>query len=311
MKQRNHTASQAISGEAADKTAVRLSIVIPSYNSKAFIGHCLESLQEQVQSQPCEVIVVDSSPEDISPLIKERYPFVRTVHLAQQTYPGTARTIGIRASQAPVIAFTDTDCRVDGNWVKNVLAAHANGKQVVGGPVCNGTPWHPVGTAEYLLEFSELIPSQPGRPVRFIPTCNISFRRSVFDKIGKLEDSIKGSDALFARQINLLGEKIHFDPAIRIWHTNRKSLKKYLLNQFHCGKGGAEVRLREKQRGAILVRLPILIPLLPLARTLLIAGRFLKHDLKSFFLFWLLYPLVFLGMLAYTYGFWKGYHGSK
>jgi len=290
---------------------VKLSIVIPSYNSKALISHCLESLREQVQNQPCEVIVVDSSAEDISPFLQQQFPFVRTIHLPEQAYPGTARTIGIRASRAPVIAFTDTDCRVDADWIKNILAAHENGKQVVGGPVCNGTPWHPVGTAEYLLEFSELIPGHPSRPVRFIPTCNISFRRSVFDKIGRLEDSIKGSDALFARQINLLGEQIYFERAICIWHTNRKSLKKYLLNQFHCGKGGAEVRLKEKQRGAILVRFPILIPLIPFARTVLIAGRFLKHDLASFARFWLLYPLIFLGMIAYTLGFWKGYHGSK
>lgn len=295
----------------AGESAARLSIVIPSYNSKPVIVNCLNSLKEQARELPCEIIVVDSSPEDISPLIKERFPFVRTIHLPQQTYPGTARTIGIRASHAPVIAFTDTDCRVEANWARNIIAAHENGKQVVGGPVCNGTPWHPVGTAEYLLEFSELIPGQPSRPVRFIPTCNISFRRSVFDKIGKLEDSIKGSDALFARQINLLGEKIYFEQTIRIWHINRKSLKKYLINQFHCGKGGAEVRLKEKQRGAILVRFPVFIPLIPIARTLLIAGRFLKYDFGCFVRFWLLYPLIFMGMVAYTYGFWKGYRGSK
>jgi GT2 family glycosyltransferase len=296
--------------DSRDQDVLELSIVIPSYNSRAQISHCLESLREQVQNRPCEVIVVDSSPEDISPFIKDRFPFVRTIHLQKQTYPGTARTIGIRASRAPVIAFTDTDCRVSPHWVKRILAAHENGKQVVGGPVCNGTPWHPVGTAEYLLEFSELVPGHPSRVVRFIPTCNISFRRSVFDKIGKLEDSIKGSDALFARQINLQGEKIFFDREICIWHTNRKSLKRYLINQLHCGKGGAEVRLKEKQRGAILVRWPILIPLIPFARTLLIAGRFLKHDLGSFVRFWLLYPLIFLGMIAYTYGFWKGYRGQ-
>jgi GT2 family glycosyltransferase len=307
MKPEKLTAQRT--AQAGENTA-RLAIVIPSYNSKSVIANCLNSLKEQTQNLPCEIIVVDSSPEDISPLVEQRFPFVRTIHLPQQAYPGTARTIGIRASRAPVIAFTDTDCRVDAQWVNNILAAHANGKHVVGGPVCNGTPWHPVGTAEYLLEFSELIPGQPAGPVRFIPTCNLSFQRSVFDKIGKLEDSIKGSDALFARQINLLGEKIYFDPAVRIWHTNRRSLKKFLINQFHCGKGGAEVRLKEKQRGAILVRLPILIPLIPFARTLLIAGRFLKYDFGSFLRFWLLYPLIFLGMLAYTYGFWKGYRGQ-
>jgi GT2 family glycosyltransferase len=311
MKLQTDTATLPVVDGMREQDTVKLSIVIPSYKSTGQIANCLESLREQVQHRQCEVIVVDSSPEDISPFIKDRFPFVRTIHLPKQTYPGTARTIGIHASRAPIIAFTDTDCRVDPQWVKKILAAHENGKQVVGGPVCNGTPWHPVGTAEYLLEFSELVPGHPSRAVRFIPTCNISFKRSVFDKIGKLEDSIKGSDALFARQINLLGEKVFFEREICIWHTNRKSLKKYLVNQFHCGKGGAEVRLKEKQRGAVLVRWPILIPLIPFARTLLIAGRFLRYDFGGFVRFWLLYPLIFMGMVAYTYGFWRGYRGSK
>jgi len=302
--------TQKEAAPAPSGSAARLAIVIPSYNSKAFIAQCLESLEAQAKASAVEVIIVDSSPEDIAPYVTPRFPFVRVLHLPRQTYPGTARTIGIQASHAPIIAFTDTDCRVDAKWVQNILKAHANGTQVAGGPVCNGTPWHPVGTAEYLLEFSELIPRHEAGPVRFIPTCNISFRRQVFDRVGKLQDSIKGSDALFARQLNLLGEKIHFDPAIRIWHTNRKSLKKYLINQYHCGKGGAEVRRVEKQLGAILVRLPFLIPLIPVARTLLISARLLRHNRLLFLQFWLLYPLILLGMAAYTWGFWKGQRGK-
>jgi hypothetical protein len=176
--------------------------------------------------------------------------------------------------------------------------------------VANGTPSSWVGTSEYLLEFSELVPAMPEGKVRFIPTCNISFKRSVYDKIGKIEDTIKGSDALFCRKISLLGEAIYFRKDIPVWHSNRTSLKKYLQNQYDIGFGGAQVRKKESQKGAILVKLPILIPLIPIARSLIIGKRFFTHDMKLLLQFLKLYPLIFLGMVAYTKGFWDGRKNS-
>jgi GT2 family glycosyltransferase len=283
-----------------------LSIVIPSYNSKHWIAHCLDSLKDQVQRDDVEVIVVDSSEDDLTPFIREQYPFVQTHHLPQRAYPGTARTHGIRQSHGQVIAFIDTDCKASGDWVERIITEQKNGKNVVGGPVANGTPKSLVGTAEYILEFSELVPSMPEGKVRFIPTCNISFKRSVFDQIGKIEDTIKGSDALFCRKITLLGEPIYFQRSITVWHSNRTSLKKYLQNQYDIGVGAAQVRKKESQVGAVLVKYPILIPLIPFARTLLIGKRFFKYDKKLFLQFLGLYPLIFLGIVAYTKGFWDG-----
>ena len=285
---------------------VFLSIVIPSYNSRRWISRCLTSLQEQVQRDDVEVLVVDSSEEDLTDFVRRHYPFVRTLYLEQRAYPGTARTIGVQNARGSVIAFIDTDCKAGEGWVERIIQQHRDGKNVVGGPVANGTPWSLVGTAEYLLEFSELVPAMPEGPVRFIPTCNLSFKKSVFEKIGKLEDTIKGSDALFCRKINLLGEKIYFDRGIVVWHANRKELNKYLRNQYDIGFGAAQVRKMENQLGAVLVKQPWLIPLIPFARTLLIGKRFLKHDRKLFLKFVGLYPLIFLGLLAYTKGFWDG-----
>ncbi len=182
-----------------------LSIVIPSYNSKKWISHCLASLQNQVKRSDVEVIVVDSSEDDLSGFIGDKFPFVQTYHLKERAYPGTARTFGISKSSGSVIAFIDTDCEAGEDWVDKIIEAQQNGANVVGGPVANGTPDSWVGTAEYLLEFSELVPAMPEGKVRFIPTCNISFKRKVYDKIGKIEDTIKGSDALFCRKMTLLG----------------------------------------------------------------------------------------------------------
>jgi len=285
---------------------IYLSIVIPSYNSKEWLPVCLDSIKYQVERKDVEVIVVDSSEEDITPFLQENYPFVKTFHLKERAYPGTARTRGIEQAKGEVIAFIDTDCQASEAWVSNIIESQKNGKNVVGGPVANGTPHSFVGISEYLLEFSEMVPAMPEGEVRFIPTCNISFKRAVYDQIGKIEDTIKGSDALFCRKIHLQGEAIYFHKNIAVRHHNRTKLKKVLKNQYEIGFGGAQVRTMEDQVGGVLVKVPALIPLIPIARTFLIAKRFLKHDKGLFLQFWGVYPFIFLGLFEYTRGFWNG-----
>ncbi len=293
------------------KQEIFLSIVIPSYNSKAWLPICLDSIQAQAQRPDVEVIVVDSSENDLTPFLNECYPFVRAFHLPQRAFPGTARTHGIKQSRGKVVAFIDTDCQANETWIANIIASQKNGENVVGGPVANGTPRSFIGTAEYLLEFSEMVPAMPEGQVRFIPTCNISFKRAVFDKIGKIEDTIKGSDALFCREITLQGEQIHFLHGICVRHHNRTSFRKVLRNQYQIGFGGAQVRMLQDQVGGILVKVPALIPLIPFARTLLISHRFFKHDKGLFLQFWGLYPVIFSGLVAYTAGFWNGWKANR
>lgn len=301
----------ARTAKVSDNEDIFLSVVIPSYNSKSWLPTCLDSIKNQVDRPDVEVIVVDSSEEDISPFLAEKYPFVTCIHLEERAFPGTARTKGIAKAHGQVIAFIDTDCEANDTWIQNIVASQQNGKNVVGGPVANGTPRSFVGIAEYLLEFSEMVPAMPEGNVRFIPTCNISFKRSVYDKIGKIEDTIKGSDALFCRKIHLQGESIYFHKDIMVRHHNRTAFAKVLKNQYEIGFGGAQVRTIEDQVGGILVKVPALIPLIPFARTFLIAKRFFKHDKGLFLQFWGVYPLVFAGLIAYTVGFWKGLKAVK
>ena len=48
----------------------------------------------------------------------------------------------------------------------------------------NGLPHNPVAWSGYLLEFSECSPSFPKRFVELLPTCNVTFKRTVFERYG-------------------------------------------------------------------------------------------------------------------------------
>ena len=97
-----------------------ISIVIPSYNSERTISNCLNSILDQSYKKPYEIIVIDSSDDGTDNLIRSRFPFVKLVHLSEKTLPGPARNLGAHESQSEYIAFIDTDCIADYQWIENI-----------------------------------------------------------------------------------------------------------------------------------------------------------------------------------------------
>jgi len=289
--------------------APEISVVIPSYNPGKDIYHCLDSVTRQEISIPYEIIVVDSSESDLSAQWQKEYPEVTFMHLSSRTFPGTARSIGVEKARGRIITFTDTDCVADSEWLKNIWEAHQQGYQVVGGSVGNGTPGSFVGTAEYLLEFNEVNPHRKAREVEVLPSCNLSIDRRIFDRYGLLENPEKGSDTLFCYKVVSHGIKIFFTPEARILHRNRRTLRKYLLNQQALGRGSAGIRSKTKRHGSFLVKFPFLIPFVPLFRTGAISFRLLRSQLRLFGSFLWHYPLILLGLCAYTLGFLQGLRG--
>ena len=274
------------------------------------IFKCLNSVLNQSLDLPKEVIVVDSSPEDVGPQIRTAFKDVQTVHLKNRTLSGRARSIGAKTARGDVVFFTDTDCIVDRDWLKELWEHHQAGYSVVGGSVVNGTPRSIVGTAEYLLEFNEMNPWAGAGEVKAHPSCNLSVHRKIFEDVGYFPDFMKGEDTIFCDRIVQHGEKIFFNPRAKIVHKNREGFVHYIKNQVALGEGSIETRRRTRRHGHFLVKYPVLVPFIPIYRTIIIGKRLFRSHVKLFAQYLLLYPLIFLGLLAYTWGFIRGPYRS-
>jgi glycosyltransferase involved in cell wall biosynthesis len=90
-----------------------VSVVVPSYNSQAYLSRALESILAQHYPEDClEIIIVDDGSTDDSPLIAEGYAerHSRVLALRQPNAgPGAARNRGMAASGGELIAFLDSD----------------------------------------------------------------------------------------------------------------------------------------------------------------------------------------------------------
>ncbi len=95
-----------------------LSIVIPAYNEENFLPRCLDSLREQVDAPPYEIIVVDNNSDDATPSIAKKYG----ARLISEPQPGVvfARQAGLKAAKGEIIISTDADTYFSEDWLHNI-----------------------------------------------------------------------------------------------------------------------------------------------------------------------------------------------
>jgi glycosyltransferase involved in cell wall biosynthesis len=91
-----------------NKSAPRVTVVIPAYNSESFLGDAIESVFAQEYDGEIEVIVVDDGSTDGTAEVAEKYPEVKLFRQPNQG-PGLARNVAIEAATGEVIALLDSD----------------------------------------------------------------------------------------------------------------------------------------------------------------------------------------------------------
>lgn len=85
----------------------RISVLIPTYNSAAFLGQALESVFAQTYTD-YEVIVVDDGSEDDTAAVAAAYPSVRYIRKEHSGISAT-RNLAIAEARGEIIAFLDAD----------------------------------------------------------------------------------------------------------------------------------------------------------------------------------------------------------
>jgi GT2 family glycosyltransferase len=290
-----------------------VSVVVPSYRSRDTIERCLEALRVQATARRYEVILVDSSDDGTERLVAERFPperfpALRLIHLPARALPGGARNVGIRAARAAIVALTDADCVVQPDWIERLARRHASGGlAAVGGAVDNGLPESAVAWSGLLVEFNEFLARSPERTTALLPTCNVAFRREVFERHGLFpEDLWPSEDHVFSQRLADAGEVLLFDPALRVEHLFRPTFGGFLRHQRRLGAASAAARRRVALPHAWIVASPLrwLVPLLRLVR---IETRLLVHDLPNLLRFNALLPLCLPGLFMWGLGFCRGF----
>jgi GT2 family glycosyltransferase len=217
--------------------AQTVSVVVCSYNGGRTLEQCLRSLLD-LDYPDFEVIVVDDGSTDDTPAILARFPQVHAVRQSNQGL-SVARNVGLQAATGAVVAYTDSDCFADPDWLTHlVYQLRRSGAAAVGGP--NLTPedgWLAAspGQPTHVLESDQV--------AEHIPGCNMAFRREALLAINGFDPQYRkaGDDVDVCWRLQQAGHWITFAPGAFVWHHRRQGPRSYLRQQ--AGYGEAEALL--------------------------------------------------------------------
>ncbi len=202
----------------------RISVVVAAYNSKRTIGQCLASLLA-LDYPWYEVIVVDDGSTDGTPEICAAYESVRLIRL-DRGGPSRARNVGIDLALGEIVAFTDSDCVVSRDWLREIEKGFVDDR-VAG---VGGNQVSPEGESEFgrmVQDFFRAIGfvtdyinlDSTLRETRHNPSCNSAYRKSVLKEVGGfVEGQFPCEDLELDLKIRKLGYLLIYNPNAVVGH---------------------------------------------------------------------------------------------
>ncbi len=220
----------------------RVSVIVCTYNAERTMAACLESLAK-LNYPDYEVIVVNDGSTDGSLAIAERYGYCRIISQPNKGL-SAARNVGAEAATGEVVAYTDSDCVADPDWLNYLIA-----KMEIAELVACGGPNFPPPEASLVPAAVAVSPGGPTHVLlsddvaEHIAGCNMAFRRDVLLRLGGFDPIYRaaGDDVDICWRFQDAGYNIGFSPAAVVWHFRRNTVKAYLGQQRGYGKAEALV----------------------------------------------------------------------
>jgi GT2 family glycosyltransferase len=172
-----------------------ISVVVPSHDRPLRLRWLLNALEEQTLDRSrWEAVVVHDSGDDTESLLAghplTRAGVLRSVRLPAGTgVAARQRNVGWRAARAPLVAFTDDDCRPAPQWLERALAAALDNP----GAIVQGTT-RPDPDEAHLVAAPHARTQSIDPPGLWAQTCNIVYPRAVLEATGGFEEDMPAGE---------------------------------------------------------------------------------------------------------------------
>ena len=232
-------------GLGGDVFKPRVSVVVPVRNRAGVVRDCIESiLRSDYDRSLWELICVDNGSVDGTRDILASYESEIRMLDEPRSGPAPARNTGIRAATGDVIAFTDSDCVVERDWLRRIVQPLSDpAVGAVGGRILAHNP------ANTVALFGEIIHDHYRAIEGFSPpyfiTMNLACRRDLLFAVGLFDERLlrcEDGDLAYRILQQMPDLHFHYAHAARIRHRNRDSLASLMKEGFEHGYHGTAVR---------------------------------------------------------------------
>lgn len=233
------------------KKTVDVSIVIVSWNTRAILRDCLESIDKNAGAVCCEVLVVDNaSADDSVAMVREEFPHVRLIENAENRGFAAANNQGIALAAGRYVLLLNSDTVVlDQAIAKTVAFADARPDAAVVGcrvlnadhtlqRTCSMYPSLPnlVLSSTYLYKVfprSRLLGREHmtwwdhdgTREVEVVSGCFMLIRREAIEQVGTMDEGffMYAEETDWCYRFRQAGWKVLYAPVGQIIHLGGKS----------------------------------------------------------------------------------------
>jgi GT2 family glycosyltransferase len=191
-------------------------VVVPTHARETRLSFALEALAAQtLEPESFEVLVVRPDDDAESPLAGMPPRLTARSLVSAAVGAAAQRNVGWRAARAPLVAFTDDDCRPAPDWLERLLAALDDEPRVLQGRTePDPEELHLLHGLARSMEVTE--------PNPWYPTCNIAYPRELLERVGGFDERFPGSwgeDTDLALRALEGGAAVEFVDDALVWHA--------------------------------------------------------------------------------------------
>jgi glycosyltransferase involved in cell wall biosynthesis len=217
---------------------MKLSVIIPCYNSAATLGDQLEALVRQQWSESWEIVIADNGSTDhsrqVAESFKDRLPNLRVVDASERKGAAHARNTAIKAAFGEGLALCDADDEVGDGWLAAMGAALERHDFVA----CR------METAKLNPRWMRGHEQEKGLQTIWYPpwlphagSGTMGFKRKVFDAVGGFDENMHAlEDTEFSFQVQKKGFDLHYVPEA-VLHVRRRGT---LMDHYRQSRNYAE-----------------------------------------------------------------------
>jgi len=218
-----------VSGEFSLKPTV----IVSTYtkNNYELVMDCIESIKQQTL-RPYEILLVLDDDQNLINFYSDRISNVKIVNSGGFGL-SRARNAGVKNANGNILVFIDDDAVAEKNWLEHHVKNYARSCVVGVGGIAKAY-WEEKRPSWFPEELDWIVGStyrghvKEKSYIRNPIGCNMSFRKSVFNKVGYFNDYLGrfGKNLLSAEETEfslrifnkLPNAKIIFDPNIIVYH---------------------------------------------------------------------------------------------
>jgi GT2 family glycosyltransferase len=207
--------------EAPDRPV--LSVVVPSHERPLRLRWLLNAFEEQTLDRSLwEVVVAHDSSDEVAAMV-DLHPLSEAGLLTQRRLeqgtgtPARHRNLGWRAARAPLVAFTDDDCRPEPDWLETILAAARRHPGAIVQGATRPDPFEAEILKAIHARSQDITP-----PAIFAQTCNILYPRELLEQMQGFDEQVptaSGEDTDLAMRARDAGADYVAEPEAVVNHA--------------------------------------------------------------------------------------------